>query len=331
MRYFRTFVLAIGVLLLAASLLAFLVPATTVVERSADVHGTDYDVAAVVSDLRQWPSWSPWLRKDPSATVTFDTTSTGAAVALHWHGSNGESGTIRHLGTDPRRASTFSIAFDDFSPMLLTIALDGSATTTRTSIRLVADAGYNPMARWFGLFLPGMVTPDFGRALRGIDSVVRLRARGRLTAAVERDVPSQTGLGIRSTIARAELGSFLARSYAELYRYCGIANITSNHPPVAIVHRLAADSVDLTAALFPTHPGRGLGHIRPVTMPAGRILESSFFGPFEGVFKAADLLARSRGGDSAQRSHEMRFEFLTDPQTTGDSRQWQTIIRLAYR
>jgi effector-binding domain-containing protein len=331
MRYFRTFVLAIGVLLLAASLLAFLVPATTVVERSADVHGTDYDVAAVVSDLRQWPSWSPWLRKDPSTTVTFDTTSTGAAVALHWHGSDGESGTIRHIGTDPRRASTFSIAFDDFSPMLLTIALDGSATTTRTSIRLVADAGYNPMARWFGLFLPDMVTPDFGRALRAIDSVVRLRGRGRLTAAVERDVPSQTGLGIRSTIARAELGSFLAQSYAELHRHCGLANIASDRPPVAIVHRIADDSIDLTAALFPIHRGRGLGNIRPVTIPAGRILESSFFGPFESIFDAASELAASRGGDGSKASHNVWFEFVTDPQSTNDSRQWQTIIRIAQR
>ncbi|MCU0330000.1 MAG: SRPBCC family protein [Candidatus Kapabacteria bacterium] len=331
MRYLRTFALAIGGLLLLASLAAFLLPATTAVERSADVSGTDYDVSAVVSDLRQWPSWSPWLRKDPSAAITFDTTSTGTAVALHWHGSNGESGTIRHIATDPRRAATFSIAFDDFSPMLLTITMHGSATTTRTAIHLVADASYNPVARWFGLFLPDMVTPDFGRALRGIDSIVRLRRRGRLTAAVERDVPSQTGLGIRSTIARAELGSFLAQSYAELHRHCGRANIASNHPPVAIVHRMAEDSIDLTAALFLLHRGRGLGHIRPVTIPAGRILESSFFGPFESIFDAASELARSRGGDSSQASHDVWFAFITDPQSTNDSRQWQTIIRMAQR
>src|SRR6187455_2857884 len=81
--------IAIVIVVLIAAVLAYAAtrPDTFRVERTATMKAPPEKIYAVLSDFRQWGSWSPWEKKDPAMKRTFGTTTSGKGATYAWQGN----------------------------------------------------------------------------------------------------------------------------------------------------------------------------------------------------------------------------------------------------
>jgi uncharacterized protein YndB with AHSA1/START domain len=75
-------VVVAGVLLFAASR-----PDTFSVQRSTSIKAPPEKIFALVNDLKQWPAWSPWGKKDPNQKITYGLITAGQGASFAWEGN----------------------------------------------------------------------------------------------------------------------------------------------------------------------------------------------------------------------------------------------------
>ena len=54
------------------------------VERSIEIGASAETVYYQIADLRQWPAWSPWAKKDPDMKMEFSDVTTGVGAYAAW-------------------------------------------------------------------------------------------------------------------------------------------------------------------------------------------------------------------------------------------------------
>jgi uncharacterized protein YndB with AHSA1/START domain len=62
-------------------------PSTFEVSRMVLVPAPPSDVFAMVNDLHRWDGWSPWLKLDPNARMTYEGPDAGPGAAVRWAGN----------------------------------------------------------------------------------------------------------------------------------------------------------------------------------------------------------------------------------------------------
>lgn len=138
-------VICMGAAVLA--LAVYLQPDSFVVRREAVIDAPPRQVFAAINNLRNWESWSPWAKLDPSAETRYEGPAAGPGAAFEWSGDK-KIGAGRMTIVDSRPSERVDLKLDMRKPFVaandLTFALypDGE----------VAEGGW--LARAFG-FGPG--------------------------------------------------------------------------------------------------------------------------------------------------------------------------------
>ena len=73
---------AVGVLIAGFCVVVALQPSDYRVTRSAELPAAPAAVFPHVNELRKWPAWSPWAKKDLDAKNTFEGPSSGTGALL---------------------------------------------------------------------------------------------------------------------------------------------------------------------------------------------------------------------------------------------------------
>lgn len=111
------------------------------VERSMEIDASAERIYSQIADLRQWPAWSPWAKKDPDMKMEFSDVTTGVGAYAAWDSATEGKGrqTIaevvehRHLAIDLEFITPFAArAKTDFTieprgdrAAILTWGMDG--------------------------------------------------------------------------------------------------------------------------------------------------------------------------------------------------------------
>lgn len=89
------------------------------VSRSAVINAPPERVFALVNDFHNWELWSPWAKRDPQATATFDGPATGEGAKFAWAG-NKEVGEGRMLIIESTPHKMIAIRLDFLRPFKAT-------------------------------------------------------------------------------------------------------------------------------------------------------------------------------------------------------------------
>ncbi|MDX1472369.1 MAG: hypothetical protein R3213_12790, partial [Flavobacteriaceae bacterium] len=54
-----------------------------------------------VNDYKEWPSFSPWMEREPNAKITYDETTSGEGAGYSWKGDELGVGRMETVETDP--------------------------------------------------------------------------------------------------------------------------------------------------------------------------------------------------------------------------------------
>ncbi len=162
----------IGVVAVAGVVGAYATPRAPEVVRSIDIAAPADAVFALVADLRRLPDWSPRLAADPAAVVLYTGPTDGVGQKMTWTSRLAAvgSGTETVTAIAPDRSVEMAIVAEGQRPTTARFALEADGQKTRVTWGLRTDLGLNPVARYGGLSIDGVVGPDLERGL------VRLKA-----------------------------------------------------------------------------------------------------------------------------------------------------------
>ncbi len=94
----------------------FLQPAEYKIERSITINAPAAEIFPHVNDLHKWEAWSPWLKIDPNAKLSYEGPSSGKGAIFRWKG-NDEAGEGSMTITDSRPNDLIKIKLEFLKPM----------------------------------------------------------------------------------------------------------------------------------------------------------------------------------------------------------------------
>ena len=170
----KRILIGIVALLVLFFVVGFLLPREVYVERSVKIDASPQQVFAMVNDFRQFNRWQPWHQIDPTTRYVFEGPATGAGARMNWYSDHPEvgDGMQEILLSEPysrvRAALDFGtggLAHADY----LVDATDGGSILTWT---LESDMGGNPLGRYVGLMMDGMIGPAYEQGLGKLKEIL---------------------------------------------------------------------------------------------------------------------------------------------------------------
>lgn len=167
--------LIVGILGLAAVLavVGLVLPRQVRVQRTATVARPPAQVYALMNNMKRFNEWSPWAKLDPKTEYTFSGPDSGVGAKLEWKSDDPNVGKGMQVITSSTPESVkLDLEFGGQGNSKVEYAFQPDGTGTRVTWTMDSDLGNNPIGRWFGLMMDGMVGPDFERGLASLKSVV---------------------------------------------------------------------------------------------------------------------------------------------------------------
>ncbi len=170
----KRILIGIVALLVLFFVVGFLLPREVYVERSVEIDASPQQVFAMVNDFRQFNRWQPWHQIDPETRYVFEGPASGAGSRMNWYSDHPDvgDGMQEILLSEPysrvRAALDFGtggLAYADY----LIDATDGGSVLTWT---LEADMGGNPLGRYVGLMMDGMMGPAYEQGLAKLKEIL---------------------------------------------------------------------------------------------------------------------------------------------------------------
>lgn len=162
----------VAVLILIVFAVAFLLPDRYRIERTIDIKAKPEPVFALIGDLRAWQKWTVWHDRDPQMKLSYSDRTTGVGAWSAWESKTEGNGRMTLTAVESPRRVAYTLVFPDFD-MAMTGQLAIAPVADGVQVSWVGEGklGLNPVNRWFGVFLDGMIGPDFEKGLAKLKSV----------------------------------------------------------------------------------------------------------------------------------------------------------------
>lgn len=156
----------LAALVLLLVLVAFVLPSRYHVERSIVINAPASAVFPRVADMREWKHWTVWHERDPEIKNTYSPEQLVVGAWSEWDSKKEGKGKATVLALEPNQRAVYRLEFPDFGSIstgAFVLTAEGGATRLVWSDE--GDLGYNPINRWFGLFLDQLIGGDFEAGL----------------------------------------------------------------------------------------------------------------------------------------------------------------------
>ena len=166
--------LLIGTLLLVAVLvgIAFLLPNQFNVARSITINAPAEKIYPLIASPGQWKNWSVWNRRDSDMKIDYAGPQSGVGAKWSWESKSEGSGEMEFTAAEPNKLLGYRLLFKDFNTTSAgTLTLEPDVASTKVTWSFVGEAGNNPMMRYMGLMMDGMIGKDFEAGLANLKAL----------------------------------------------------------------------------------------------------------------------------------------------------------------
>lgn len=164
----------IGVVAVIAILVivGFILPGTVHVERSVVIDAPPAKVFPHLCDFEATQKWSPWAERDPNMSNEFTGTACSVGHSHKWSG-NDKVGTgtqtVTKIEKDARVETDLDFGEQGLAKAFITVQAEGEGS--KVTWGFDSDMGMNPIGRWFGLAMDGMIGGDYEAGLAKLKAI----------------------------------------------------------------------------------------------------------------------------------------------------------------
>ncbi len=167
-----------GILLLAVLFTAFQSPQSHL-ERSVVIQAPDSVIFEHVNNYQKFNTWSPWARLDPATQYMYDGPSARVGARMSWVSKHPDVGTGAQwiVESEPYKRVKSGMQFGDFEGAYFAVVdiepAEGGNKVTWHYYGDVSQASVKGalMGKFFGLFMDGMLGPQYENGLKNLKAV----------------------------------------------------------------------------------------------------------------------------------------------------------------
>jgi uncharacterized protein YndB with AHSA1/START domain len=146
-------------------------------ERAITIKAPPEKIMPLLSDFKNWPTWSPWENLDPKMQRTFSGATSGKGAVYNWVGDS-KVGEGRMEITDMMSPSKLVIKLDFVKPMassnVTEFLLTPEGEQTKVTWKMAGPVDYPTKVMLVFTSLDAMIGPDFERGLAKLKTVAEV-------------------------------------------------------------------------------------------------------------------------------------------------------------
>lgn len=294
------------------------------VERSIIINASDELVWTQVKYFKNWRNWSPWYASDSTMTMKYVGIDGELESSYSWVGEESGSGEITNTGVTEGEEIMYHTHFfepwDSESDGYIRLAVVEGGTEVTWGF----TGQIKGIASLF-MDMDEMVGPDFEAGLDLLKNYVENEALKPPKLLVESvDLPATYYITIREELEITGLQTFFATSYEKLLE----TGIEMAGFPSALYYTWDLENMltDVAAAI-PVAEGTSVPEgINSFTIPATKALLVNYYGDYEGIGKAHELLETYMNAEEIEYLGPAIEIYVTDPMTEQDPNKWLTKV-----
>jgi effector-binding domain-containing protein len=188
------------------------------------------------------------------------------------------------------------------------------------------DLGYNPIARYMGLFMGKMMGPDFEKGLAKLKTIAEVRNTWPKIEEVV--IPAQTVIMVFDSAGPKEYASVMGRAYGELYGFLRENKLVQKGNPFATYVRW--DSVTMFSVMNICVPveraEKGKGRVLGTSFPEQNAVKAVYFGAYDKMEPAYRAVAQYISDAGKTEMGGPSEIYITSPMSEKDTAKWETHI-----
>jgi len=327
-----TFVVIVVVVLV----IGFALPDKAHVERSTRIMAPPVTVFGLVNGFRQFERWSPWAGKDPDMKVTRSGPEYGVGAKYEWAGNSAVgTGSQEILTSTANSEVTLDLRFGD-SPLPSVATFRISPETDGNSVltwSLDIGLGGNPVNRYFGLFIDGIVGADYEIGLARLkalaENLPHTDFSGLNIELTDGAGTTYAYLSGTTTTNPGDIAKALADAYAKVAAALKTAKVTPGNGPLAINRRYDPDLkvYEFDAGLLVANADTPLpnGAVRYGQTPTGLVLKVTHTGAYSDLSAVYQQMAAFEAVYGFADNGNTWEQYLSDPNSTPEAERVTTI------
>jgi effector-binding domain-containing protein len=330
MKTLKKIFLAIVIIVVVLVIIAFLLPKSYHIERSTMIKGDRALIYDLTSHFSKMDLWEPWKAADTAAVYAIVGPDGKVGTYRTWEGKKVGNGQMTLTNLIPGELVGYDLAFDHGKYLSKgKVVIETAGDSSKVSWIDDGDLGYNPIARYMGLFMGKMLVPDFDKGLAKLKKIVE--ERKGWPRIEEKLMPEQTVLLIRDSAEPKTYGEVFGKGFGEMMKFMQANKIKEAGHPFAIY--LKYDTVTKFSVMdmgIPVEKGtksdKGKGRIKIENMPAQNAVMAYYFGPYEKTgptYNALHQYCKEAGKVIAGGPWEI---YVTDPMVEKDPMKVETDI-----
>jgi uncharacterized protein YndB with AHSA1/START domain len=170
MRILRNVVIAVAVLLVLVLAVAFFLPATFSVQRSAVIAAPAEQVYARFATPRTWATWSAWtIQADPTLVYTYAGPDSGVGAIMRFTAQKMGNGELRIVEAVPAQVVSYELRMTG-SDMVVRgrVAFEAAPGGTKVTWHDTGDLGGNVLLRYLGPMLDKNLAAAYEKSFAGL-------------------------------------------------------------------------------------------------------------------------------------------------------------------
>lgn len=318
--------LVIAVLALAG--IAYLLPRHVQVERTTVIQAPQATVFALVNGFRLFNKWSPWAGLDPDATYAYEGPETGVGAKMSWTGDAKKvgSGSQEIVESRPPEMVKTGLDFGDQGKATAQFILAADGAGTRITWSFDSDMGMNPMGRYYGLMMDGILGPMYEKGLASLKTLAEGMPKADFADLTIESVTVEpiTVAFVSGSSAKEPqaIGAAIGGAYASVQKFMTVQRLKQAAPPITINTRWDDTGYGFDAAIPVDQAPAAMPAASPVKIKqtyGGKALKVVHRGAYHNMEKTYEKLfayAAAHGYEAAGPSWD---QYVTDPGKTAEA------------
>ena len=331
MKILKTVLKYLALLVIAILVVALFLPAKATASRQVIVKAPAEVVFALLNGFQRYNEFSPWYQYDPKAEYSWSGPTSGVGARMSWKSEQRRvgNGSQEILALEANKNVTTKLQFDAPGKTEARWTLEPVDGGTQVTWALESDAGWNPIGRWFGVFLDRIIGPDFESGLARLKTVAEADAAKPAVPAATIEVLSDVApldiayVSLRSEMDVTKIGQLLGSNYARIGEFL-TAHGLAMAGPVGAINRSVTEKEWVFDAIVPFAGPAGArakaanskGGVRIGTTPAGRTVKAVHVGPYESMQTTYENIAAYLRGNKLESRGVSWEQYVSDPANT---------------
>jgi effector-binding domain-containing protein len=327
MKTFKKLLWIVAVLVALVLIVGLFLPKQASLERSKIIDAPIEMVYDQVNNLYNWMGWSPWHKLDPKMELTYHNGGIGQGAGYSWISDQKSvgSGSLTLVYSHPFDTIKTAMDFGPHGTAYSNYYFRQTETGVELTWTFSSDMGKNPIGRWMGMLMKGVIAKSYDEGLANIDSVCQQLKMSDWYYVKVKTKPAVKYYGLTAEVEMDKMEQTIGEFYRKLHEDMAKNFIEASGAPFTLYHTWG-ETVKFECCVMVADNSKELKGIEAKELPEAKYAVIKYTGAYEDLAKPHQYMDHWLELTGKQVVGAVRESYKTDPTQEPDPNKWITYV-----